>query len=61
MQADELPQEYIDALAELLLDLPSEELPTYCTRCSRTDVTHNYEGQPYCELCRDTYPHTPED
>ena len=60
MQAEELPQECIDALAELLLDLPSDELPTYCTRCSRSDVTHNYNEQPYCERCRNCYD-TPAD
>jgi late competence protein required for DNA uptake (superfamily II DNA/RNA helicase) len=61
MQAEELPQEYIDALAELLLELSSDELPTYCTRCSRSDVTHNYNEQPYCERCRNCYPDTPAD
>lgn len=54
MQADELPQECIEVLADLLLDLPSDELPTCCTRCSNI-ATHIHDEQPYCELCRNCY------
>jgi hypothetical protein len=60
MQTDELPQPYIDSLAELLLELAEQELPVDgCTRCGSDDVTHTHNGQPYCELCRGTYD-TPE-
>jgi hypothetical protein len=56
MQADELPQQYIDSLAELLLELAEQSIPVDgCTRCGSDDVNHRYQGQPYCELCRGCY------
>lgn len=56
MQADELPRQYIDSLAELLLELAEQELPVDgCTRCGSDDVSHHHNGKPYCELCRGTY------
>jgi hypothetical protein len=60
MQADELPQPYIDSLAELLLELAEQELPVDgCARCGSDDVTHMHQGRPYCEVDRGTYD-TPE-
>jgi hypothetical protein len=60
MQAEDVPQHCIEALAELLLDLAEHKQPDGCTRCSSDDVTHTHNGQPYCELCRGCYPDTAE-
>jgi hypothetical protein len=57
MQADSLPQNCIEALADLLLDLPE---PEHCIRCGSPDVTHYHQQQPYCELCRGCWDTSPE-
>jgi hypothetical protein len=61
MQAEELPQDHIDALAVVLLDLAEQGAPAECcSRCS-DDANHTFQGRPYCELCRGCYPDTPAD
>jgi hypothetical protein len=60
MQAEDVPQHCIEALAELLLELAESGQPDGCTRCGSDDVNHTHNGQPYCELCRGCYPDTAE-
>jgi hypothetical protein len=61
MQADDVPQHAIDALAELLLDMADQELTAECCSLCSNDADHLHEGQPFCDLCRECYDSLPQE